>query len=71
MIVKINAQTNDQKYAHRFYIRTTDESGMPTSEKDLEEIERENANKEVCLNCTKKRCKGSEECFKKERNKRR
>jgi hypothetical protein len=40
------------------------------SHKDEKQIERRNKEREVCLNCTKKKCSGTYECFRKERNKR-
>lgn len=30
----------------------------------------ENAKKRICLNCSKKKCSGTKECFKKEKEKR-
>lgn len=36
--------------------------GNPEREKNVAEI---NRRKEICLSCTKEKCKGSEECFKK------
>ncbi len=56
-----------EKYSHTKYdIHTVDETGKVVV-KDAEEIERQNRNKEICLNCKKKKCTGTNLCFEKER----
>lgn len=37
--------------------------------KRKKEMELDNMNKSVCLNCTKKVCRGTYECFKREKKK--
>ena len=64
----MKTRTNFTKYDHKWALHTTDESGK-AAEKDEKKIEAQNKIKDVCLNCTKKKCRGSDECFKKERNK--
>lgn len=54
---------NYTKYTNkRDYIQTTDESGK-VIQRDEKEIECRNKEKEVCLKCTRKKCKGGEKCF--------
>lgn len=66
----MKTQTNWTKYINKNYlVHTRDESGKPAPERDPEEVARENREKEVCLNCTKKKCTGTYNCFRKERNK--
>ena len=50
-------------------LMTVDGGGEPVPCKTPEEVEKANRIKNVCLNCKKKVCKGSERCFEKERNK--
>lgn len=71
MIFKITAQTNFSK-TNNFSasLRVSADSNDPAPERDAEEIKRENAIKDICLNCTKEKCKGTEKCFLKERDKR-
>lgn len=65
----MNVNINMDKYDFKNYNRhTIDESGK-VALKDEREIELINKEKEVCLNCTKKKCKGHRSCFEKERNK--
>lgn len=37
--------------------------------KDPEKVARENREKEICLNCTQKKCFGSQKCFNEHRRK--
>jgi hypothetical protein len=48
-------------------MHTTDERGAMVHRRDPALIAQENAEKEICLNCTKKKCSGTRECFNKER----
>lgn len=60
--------TNPKKYANKQYImHTTDERGAMVHRRDPALIAQENAEKEICLNCTKKKCSGTRECFNKEK----
>lgn len=62
--------TNCKKYANKQYIvHTVDQSGSMSRRRDPDLIAQENAEKQICLNCTKKKCSGTRECFNKERNK--
>lgn len=72
MIVKITAQT-DMYDPHNMamFLRILDDSGESAHVRNPKAVEEENRNKNVCLNCTKKRCTGSALCFRKERDKRR
>lgn len=69
MIVKITAQTD---YTRRGRLaralRVSCSGSDPIPERDPKEVERANKIKNVCLNCTKEKCKGGEYCFKKERD---
>lgn len=66
----MRATTNWKKYANKQYIvHTRDESGAVAPGRDPEEVARANREKDVCLNCTKKKCSGTYACFRKERNK--
>ncbi len=59
-------QTNCKKYANKQYImHTTDERGTMVQRRNPALIAQGNAEKEICLNCTKKKCSGSYEWFKK------
>ena len=70
IMARITAQT-DMRRLRNFApsLRVQRDCGERVPEKKIEEVERENANKQVCLNCTKKRCSGTARCFKKERDK--
>lgn len=59
----MNVKTNFRKYTYKTGMHISDR-GEPVH-KNKEEIERQNKIKEVCLNCTKKKCKGSDKCFEK------
>lgn len=61
-------QTNFWKYPHKINMYIVDESGEAAMI-NKEEIERQNRIKDVCLNCNKKKCYGTDKCFNKERNK--
>ena len=61
---------NCKKYNNkRLIVHTVDERGTAAQKRDPAIIERENAEKQICLNCTKAKCSGTRECFNKERNK--
>jgi hypothetical protein len=49
-------------------LRKADETGKSVW-KDEAKIEQQNREREICLNCTKKKCKGTAKCFEKERDK--
>lgn len=68
MQILTNANTFYGKYPHKFTFHTTDESGE-VKQRDPKEVERENRLKEICLNCTRKKCSGSDKCFARERKK--
>lgn len=70
MSVMINVGISNEKYLNKCEFHTRDESGIAAEERDPKEIERENKIKEVCLNCTKAKCRGTRKCFEKERDKR-
>lgn len=59
----MNVKTNFRKYTYKTGMRISDR-GEPVH-KNEKEIERQNKIKEVCLTCTKKKCKGSDKCFEK------
>ena len=61
------ADINIEKYANKRYnIHTVTDPGK-AEQKDEKEIEKRNKNKDVCLECIKKKCSGTEKCFEKER----
>lgn len=68
MIYRITAQTSFEKRHHMVFGRALDDIGEPLPVQDPEKVKKENAIKDVCLNCTKEKCKGSEKCFMKERD---
>jgi hypothetical protein len=49
-------------------LRKADETGKAVRRNEAK-IEQQNRECEICLNCTKKKCKGTAKCFEKERNK--
>lgn len=51
------------------YLHPVNETGKAAREKNPEKVARENRNKEICLNCTKRKCSGTAECFRAERDK--
>jgi hypothetical protein len=60
---------NHAKYANGLdNLRKVDHSGK-TVNRNEEKIEQQNREREICLNCTKKKCRGTRNCFEKERNK--
>ena len=60
---------NYSKYVNGMQsLRKTKQTGVPVKN-DEERIEQQNREKEICLNCTKKKCRGTKKCFEKERNK--
>lgn len=67
---EIDVRTNYEKY-NKVHGTAIIESGTAhsVSKERAEEIARINTEKKVCLNCTKKKCRGTRECFMKERNK--
>lgn len=65
MRVKVNLG----KYANKRYEFHTAKDLGESVQKNPEEIERLNKKKDICLNCTKKKCTGTDRCFEKERNK--
>ena len=72
--IKITAKSNYEKNKRQGIgaLLTMDTGGsVPVPVKTPEEVEKENRIKDVCLNCKKKVCKGSQRCFEKERNKNR
>ena len=64
----MKTRTNYVKYDNRLTICTADESGK-IIQKDEKKVEQQNKIKEVCLKCTKKKCRGSDKCFEKEKDK--
>lgn len=44
------------------YIKTATKQGERARERDVAE---QNRRRQICLNCTKKKCTGTEECFRK------
>lgn len=71
-------QTNREKYINKWDVIEGIAVPIQKPSKDNEYyawidekmIEAENREKEVCLNCTKAKCRGTRKCFEKERNKR-
>lgn len=51
------------------YIQLAPAQGEPEKPKNEEMIKRINADKEVCLTCTKKVCNGGEDCFRRRKSK--
>lgn len=47
------------------------QSNPPKATKNPEKVARENREKEICLNCTQKKCFGSQKCFNKHRREQR
>ena len=64
----MRTKINFTKYGNKWNLHTIDESGK-IAERDEKEIEAQNKIKDVCLNCTKKKCRDTKLCFEKERNK--
>lgn len=65
----MKVKTNPSKYGNGLYaLHKVDETGR-VAQKDEERIRQANEEKEICLNCTKKKCMGTKRCFDKERNK--
>lgn len=64
----MRTRINFTKYDNKWTLHTIDESGK-VAEKDAKEIEEQNKIKDVCLNCTKTKCRGTDRCFERERNK--
>lgn len=67
---EIEIRTNYEKY-NKVYGSAIIESGTvrSISRERAEEIARMNAEKEVCLHCTRSKCKGTRGCVAKERRK--
>lgn len=66
----MRVQTNLSKYVNkRFDLHTAKASGEIDQRYSAEEIEERNEIKDVCLNCKKKKCSGTDKCFKKEKEK--
>lgn len=66
----MRVNTNVSKYVNRRYVINAVKSQGDIEQKyDAEEIERRNKIKDVCLNCTKAKCNGSQRCFNSERKK--
>lgn len=73
MNFKITAQTNLNKHYRSgglvsFLKMYTGEGEVRT--KSPAQVEHENEIKNVCLNCTKETCSGTDECYRAERDKR-
>lgn len=64
----MRTRINLTKYNNKWDMHTIDETGKAIR-KDAEKIERQNKTKEICLTCTKKKCRGTDKCFAKERSK--
>lgn len=74
MDFKVSAQTNLNKHYRRNggygALIKMDTGEGEVKVKSPARVEKENEIKNVCLNCKKKRCTGSDECFRAERDKR-
>ena len=64
----MKVQTNLGKYVNTRFDMHVSDGSRKAIQKDEEYVERQNRMKEVCLNCTKKKCSGTDRCFKNERN---
>lgn len=66
IMMKITAQTDLCAPNSIASLRMLDDSGEPARARDAKAIERENRMKQVCLNCTQPKCRGTKKCFEKE-----
>lgn len=70
MMVRLDAMFNGEKYANGLDVHTVDESVTPAQKRSAKEI-RDDEARNVCLNCRREFCDGSNACFNRERNRRR
>lgn len=74
LVVKINVWNNSAKYANGMSVQVVDESVTPARrqyKRSAKVQKREDEARQVCLNCRREFCDGSDECFKRERDRRR
>ncbi len=70
MQINITAQTFTGKYTHGLVIHTASQADKAVPDQNPKEVARRNAIRDVCLNCTKERCTGAEECYRAEKRRR-
>ena len=68
--MRITKRTNykKEKYGLDLKYRISSIYDNAPVEKNPEKVEQQNKIKQVCLNCTKKKCRGTKECFMREKN---
>lgn len=74
LVVRIDVWNNSAKYANGMSVQVVDESVTPAQrqcKRSAKVQKREDEARRVCLNCKKRFCDGSDECFKRERDRRR
>lgn len=70
MQINITAQTFSGKYTSGLVLHTASPDDKAVPDQNPKEVDRRNAIRDVCLNCTKEKCTGAEACYLREKRRR-